>query len=196
MGEDPSRIRQEIEETRASLGETVEALSYKTDVKARTRDAISDKKDAVVGKITGVKDAIVGQASSVGDTVSSSASSVGDALPDPEAVKQSARRAASVAQQNPLGLVLGAVAVGLVAGMVVPSTRMEDERLGAASDELKNRVLSTGQQAIEHGRQVVQDVAETAAETAKQSGHEHGQQLAQEAQQNAHEAASQASSRL
>ena len=42
MGEDPDRIRQEIEQTRAEMGETVDALSYKTDVKARAKDSIQD----------------------------------------------------------------------------------------------------------------------------------------------------------
>ena len=32
MGKDSSEIRREIEETRARMGDTVEALSYKADV--------------------------------------------------------------------------------------------------------------------------------------------------------------------
>ena len=34
MGEEPDRIREQIEQTRAEMGETVDALGYKTDVKA------------------------------------------------------------------------------------------------------------------------------------------------------------------
>ena len=36
--DDPDQLRQEIERTREQLGETVEALVYKTDVKARAKD--------------------------------------------------------------------------------------------------------------------------------------------------------------
>jgi hypothetical protein len=43
MGEDPSTIRQDIEQTRAEMGDTVEALGYKADVKTRAKNAISDK---------------------------------------------------------------------------------------------------------------------------------------------------------
>jgi Protein of unknown function (DUF3618) len=32
MGQDPDEIRQEIEQTRAEMGETVEAIGYKADV--------------------------------------------------------------------------------------------------------------------------------------------------------------------
>jgi hypothetical protein len=35
MGKDPSEIREEIEQTRGDMGESVEALGHKPDVKAR-----------------------------------------------------------------------------------------------------------------------------------------------------------------
>ena len=37
MGEDPDRIRQDIEATRNVMGETVDGLTYKADVQARAR---------------------------------------------------------------------------------------------------------------------------------------------------------------
>ena len=47
MGQDPSDIRAEIEETRARVGDEVDALSYKTDVGARVGDYVDEKKEAV-----------------------------------------------------------------------------------------------------------------------------------------------------
>ena len=38
----PEQLREEIEQTRAELGGTVEALAAKTDVKTRARRALSD----------------------------------------------------------------------------------------------------------------------------------------------------------
>ena len=35
MGQDPAAIRQEIEQTRERMGDTVDALGYKADVPAR-----------------------------------------------------------------------------------------------------------------------------------------------------------------
>ena len=47
MGQDPVAIREAIEETRSRLGDTVEALSYKTDIKSRTREtAVELKREA------------------------------------------------------------------------------------------------------------------------------------------------------
>ena len=143
MGEDPDRIREEIVQTRLEMGETVDALGYKADVKART-------KDRVVG-----------------------------ATPDTSDVKHQARRAKSVAEENPLGLAVGAVAVGFLAGMLIPSTRVEDEKLGPVADDVKDRAKETGQEALERGKQVAQD----AAETAKDSGREHAEELKETARQ-------------
>jgi Protein of unknown function (DUF3618) len=148
VGQSPSQIRQDIEETRARMGDTVEALSYRTDVKTRAKDAVSDRVDTVKEKF-------------------------GAATPDGADVKRGARRAAGIAQENPIGLALGAVAVGFVAGLAMPSTRVEDERMGELADQVKDRAAETGREALERGKQVAQD----AAETVQESGREHAQQL-------------------
>jgi len=168
MGEDPDRIRAEIEQTRAEMSETVDALGYKTDVKARAKDSIQDKKESVMGVASSAKERLVG----AGQTV-------GEATPDSEQVKRQARRAKSVAQENPLGLAVGAVAVGFLAGMLIPSTRVEDEKMGSLSDDVIERAKETGQEALERGKQVAQD----AAETAKDSGREHAEELKETARQ-------------
>ena len=189
MGEEPDRIRAEIEATRAEMSETVDALGYKADVKARAKESIQDKKDSakesIVGATQSVKEKIVGAGSSVGDSVSGVGGSVSDATPDAEQVKHQARRAVGVAQSNPLGLAIGAVAVGFVAGMLIPSTRVEDEKLGPVADDVKERAKQTGQEALEHGKQVAQDAAQSAQETVKESGQQHAQEVRETAQEHA-----------
>jgi hypothetical protein len=155
------------------MGDTVEALSYKTDVKARVSDAVTDKKNAIMGKGDELVNKITG------------------AAPDPNAVAQNARQAVSVAQENPLGLAVGALAIGFLAGMIVPTTSIEDERLGPVADQVKSQVQDTAQQALEHGRQVAQDVVQAAAQTAQESGRTHGQELADSARDNLQTASSQ-----
>jgi gas vesicle protein len=156
MGEDPGQIRQDIEETRGQMGETVEALGYKADVPARARDRV----DTIKSKVTG------------------STPSSGD-------MKQGARQAAGMAQENPLGLAIGAVAVGFVAGLAVPSTKVEDERIGPMADQLKEKAKETGQEAVERGRDVVAQTAESAKETAKEAGREQGEEMRQSTQERA-----------
>ena len=95
MGEAPDRIRAEIEETRADMSETVDAIGYKADVKSRAKDNLQDKKESIMG----LKDKVVGGAS--------------DRTPDSAEVKQQAQagrrasprrtRSASPSARSPSG---------------------------------------------------------------------------------------------
>jgi hypothetical protein len=174
MGQDPDAIRQDIEDTRAEMSETVEAVGYKADVPSRAKEAVSEKVDNVKAKVSGT-------ATRAKEAVAGTASRAGDATPSRGEVKQQGRRVAGLARENPLGLAIGAAAIGFLAGLAVPSTRVEDERLGPVAD----RVKETGQEALDRGKQVAQEVASSAADTAKQTTQEHGQDLAQGATQNA-----------
>jgi hypothetical protein len=187
MGQDPDAIRQDIEQTRAEMSETVEAVGYKADVPSRAKEAVSEKVENVKSKVsdtaTRAKEAVVG-----------TASRAGDATPSAGEVKQKTRQVAGIAKENPLGLAIGAAAIGFLAGLAVPSTRVEDEKLGPVADTVKDKVRETGQEALDRGRQVAQDVAGSAADTAKQSASEHGQELADSARQSAQEVRSEAGS--
>jgi gas vesicle protein len=176
MGQDPAAIREQIEQTRERMGETVDAIGYRADVPARAKESIGGKVDTLKSKITGAG----GQLS--------------DAAPSGDEVKQGARQAVGVAQENPLGLALGAVAVGFLAGMLVPGTRVEDERIGPVADQLKEQAKHTGEAAVEHGKQIAQETAETAAgkvqetvaelkDKAKDSTQSHAEELSDEAKQ-------------
>jgi ElaB/YqjD/DUF883 family membrane-anchored ribosome-binding protein len=199
MGQDPDAIREDIEQTRAEMSETVEAIGYKADVPSRAKDKVSETMESVKNKVSGTatraKEAVVGTASRAGNTMSDTTSRVGDATPSGGQVKQQAKRAASLAQENPLGLAVGAAALGFLAGLAVPSTRVENERLGPVADQVKDKVKETGQEALDRGKQVAQEVASSAAETAKQSTQEHGQDLAHSAKQNAQDLGAQTRTR-
>ena len=141
MGEDPNLIRADIERTRAEMGDTVDALGYKADVKTRAKEKLSR------------------------------------ATPDGRQMK----RAANTAQENPLGLAIGGIAVGFLVGLAVPSTRVEDEKIGPMADQVKDQIRETGQEAVERGK----DVAQQAAETAKEAGREHAQEMGDSTQERA-----------
>jgi ElaB/YqjD/DUF883 family membrane-anchored ribosome-binding protein len=185
MGQDPDAIREEIEQTRAEMGETVEAIGYKADVPSRAKEKVSEKVDNVKAKVSDT-------AARARDAVGGTASRAGEATPGADEAKQSARRAVGLAQENPLGLAIGAVAVGFLVGLAVPSTRVEDERLGPVADQVKDKVKETGQEALDRGKQVAQEATQTAVQTAKDRGREHGQDLADTTRQNAQEVRAQA----
>ena len=126
------------------------------------------------------------------EAVTGAADRASDATPSRGQVKQTTRRAAGMARENPLGLAIGATALGFLAGLAVPSTRVEDEKLGRMSDQVMDKVKETGQEALDRGKQVAQEVASTAAETAKDKTQEHGQELADSAKQHAQDVGDQA----
>ena len=165
MGKDPSEIRAEIEVTRTRVGDEADALSYKTDVPARVGDYVDDKKQAVKDKVTGAKDAVTGTASR--------------AVPSGDKVG----RVKDTAERNPLGLAVGAAALGFVAGLLIPSTRMENESMGEMSDRVVDAAKETASDAVERGKQVAQE----ATETAKESGKGQGEELASNLQERAME---------
>ena len=183
MGQDPDAIRQDIEQTRAEMSDTVEAVGYKADVPSRAKDAVSDKVESVKSKVSDT-------ATRAKEAVSGTTARVGDATPSTGQVKQKTRQVAGLARENPLGLAIGAAAIGFLAGLAVPSTRVEDEKLGPVADQVKDKVKETGQEALDRGKQVAQEVASTATDTAKQRTQEHGQELADSARQNAQDVAS------
>jgi gas vesicle protein len=138
------------------------------------------------------KEAVTGTTSRAGVDISEAASRVSDATPSAGDVKRRARRAAGLAQENPLGMAIGAVALGFLAGLAAPTTRVEDEKLGPVADQVKDKVKETGQEALDRGKQVAQEAAGSAADTARRQGREHGQDLAQSAKQNAQDVRDQA----
>jgi gas vesicle protein len=136
------------------MGDTVDALAYKADVKTRVKESISDKRERLIEQVQGTK------------------GKVGETTPDGQQVKEGAQHAVGVAQENPLGLAIGGIAAGFLAGMLLPSTRIEDERVGPIADQVKETAAETGQEALERGREVASQVAEQAVEGAKEVGQE------------------------
>jgi gas vesicle protein len=177
MGEDPAAIRREIEQTRERMGETVDALGYKANIPSRA-------KNRVAGAFESAKTAVSGRASQVSD-----------AAPSGEDVKHNATRAVGVAQENPLGLAIGAAAVGFLAGMLAPATKVEDEKLGTVADQVRDQAKQTGQEALERGKQVAQEAAETAVQGAKQVAAETKDKAQEATQQHTEELKSSAEER-
>lgn len=96
---EPEQIEREIEETREQLGDTVEALARKTDVKAQARQKVQDTKASVSAKT----EQLVGKAKEA----------------SPDTTSQAAAQVSRTARDNPLPLVaLTAFAAGFLAGRI------------------------------------------------------------------------------
>ncbi len=222
MARDIAEIRHDIEETRARLRDTAEAIGWKADVPSRARDvlretagvvrermasgehttprggggpSLAQRVGAVASSVTGgvgsaassvtsgvgsaassvtsgvgsaassVTGTVGSAAASVKDTAGSASTSAGDVrhavadhLPAPADARQGARRLAGTAKANPLALAAGALALGAVAGLMLPSTRVEDERLGPVADDVREKGADIAHEAIDTGRDAVRSV--------------------------------------
>jgi hypothetical protein len=139
------------------MSDTVEAIGYKANVPARTKDWVADKKDAVASRMSGV-------------------------TPDGQSVKNRSLRLKDTAQRNPLGLAAAGVALGVIGGLFAPSTRVEDEKLGPMADQVKSTIADAGQEAVDRGTEVAQAATQSAAETTKEKSREQGQELSESLQ--------------
>jgi hypothetical protein len=146
------------------MGDTVEALAHKADVPGRVKESLADKRDRVVGAMSGT------------------GSKISDATPSTGDVKQGASQAVGVAQENPLGLAIGGIAVGFLVGMALPKTQIENERIGPIASDVKEKVKETSQEALESGKQVAQDAASAASDAVSESGREQAEELRSSAQ--------------
>ncbi len=140
LPDDPEQLRLEIERTREQLGETVEALVAKTDVKARAKEraeqlsqrlkgTTAQARSQLAGKTADARNAAVATGGPARDQLQARATAVGGAVRDktPEPVQRAARqvaqRTSAVARQPAALAALAAAGVVVVVGVVVIGRR-------------------------------------------------------------------------
>ncbi len=171
MGQKTGEIRHDIEQTRARMSATIEAIGYRLDVPARVRYRFSHimqdiggafgartgdggepgvmaKGEQAVGSLlhtaqegaVGLAGALEERLGNIGRTIQSQASETPEKIVDRttgengsegsveqtrEAARSTVREIGGFARNNVLALSLGAIAVGVVAGMLIARSRME-----------------------------------------------------------------------
>ena len=73
-------------------------------------------------------------------------------------------------EENPLMVGAATLALGVIAGLSIPSTRKEDELMGETRDRLVEEVKELGQETLEKGRHVAEAVADTVKHEAQNQG--------------------------
>jgi gas vesicle protein len=109
------------------------------------------------------------------------------ARPPPQRESNIRLRAAGLAQENPIGLAVGAMAVGFLAGLIVPATRVEQERIGPIANEVKDMAMETGREVVDKAKEVAQEASQNAMDTARSRGQEEAKDVASSVQERASE---------
>jgi hypothetical protein len=198
MGPGPDEvdeIRQQIDDSREHLGEAVGALAYKADVQHRGKEALHDKKEAVMenveelkGKLPGSGDGEGGIAETtksklpsgedVSDKVDALKSTMPDKAPSSDDVKATAQQAAANAGEHPIAMAAGAAVAGLAAGLALPATDLERHKLAPAAQDARAQAQSAARGAVQQAKAV----ASSAAEAVEQVGQQQGGKLGEAAE--------------
>jgi hypothetical protein len=153
-----------------------------------------DSEDAETGgRLSGVKEKVKDAAGTVKHAAASAGHKVGDVAGSArEKVSDLGHRATDQASQlrgraryqaqraktgfwqmleeNPLMVGAATLALGVIAGLSIPSTRKEDELMGETRDRLLDEVKEVSQETLEKGRHVAEAVADKVKQEAENQG--------------------------
>jgi ElaB/YqjD/DUF883 family membrane-anchored ribosome-binding protein len=199
MAEEPDRIRNDIENTRAELTRDVDRLADKTSPKRVAQRRWSAVKEKVMGSPTygsvsttdSVKDkagAAREKASQIGDSAKDKASQIGDragaaAQNAADSVKAAPQVVSQQTQGNPIAAGVIAFGVGLLAASLIPPTELEkrtgqqlkdnagdlSERVKETALEMKDDLSPALQDAVDRVKGTAQEAATTTRDEAKAS---------------------------
>jgi uncharacterized protein YjbJ (UPF0337 family) len=197
MAEEPDRLKQDIENTRASLTRDVDLLADKTSPKRVAQRNWTSVKEKVMGSsgharhaAADTASAVQDKASQVGDKASSAAHDVADT------VKGAPQAVAQQTQGNPLAAGIIAFGVGMLAATLIPVTDAErragqqvkdnagdlTDRVKDAAGEVREDLSGSVQQAAGQVKETAQDAAQTTRQQAQSSAQDAKKQTKQAAQ--------------
>lgn len=195
MAEEPDRLRQEIEYTRAGLTRDVDRLAEKTSPKQVARRRWTSVKEKVMGSTGQARDTLGSGASTVhekasdlGGTVQEKASHLSDVAGDKahdaaDAVRSAPQAVVTQTQGNPIAAGVIAFGVGMLAATLIPVTDAEKragqelkdhsdqltDRVKEAAGELKDDLGGTVQDAAARVKDTAQDAVQTTKDQARSS---------------------------
>jgi hypothetical protein len=157
MGKSSDGVKANMSATKDKIVDTVGEL------KANLTDSASDARDQIAGTTSDLRSKVSDTADALGDRAKAIQSAVADRLPD------------AGGAPNVLPILIGSALVGLAAGLLVPLSEIEKERLQPIGDELARAAVDARREVVSQGQAVVVETITA----AKQSARTHGQEVAE-----------------
>jgi cell division septum initiation protein DivIVA len=207
MSTDPDQIRSEIDQTQRELSADVDALTEKLSPQRmverrvrRSRTAMTNMKDRIMGSTSdayqtagsaasGVGGSVGARASAARDTVAGTASSAVDTV---RSAPDTARRST---QGNPLAAGLIAFGAGWLLSALLPASEPEQQVASQVKDFAVEQGRPVAEQLGQAGQQAAQELKESAqqrAETVKETATDAASTVTGEAQSAASDVSGQA----
>lgn len=147
-----------------SSGKLAAARDKVKDVASSAKEAVSNAADTVGEKASHLKD----EALDLGHKAQNKAGQL------KRKAKTQVRRARTgfwqTMEENPLLIGAATLALGVVAGLAIPSTDVEDEWMGETRDQLVDQAKELGHEALDKGKQVAETVVDTVKHEAENQG--------------------------
>jgi uncharacterized protein YjbJ (UPF0337 family) len=201
MAQEPDRLRQDIENTRAKMTRDVDLLAEKTSPTKVAQRRFNSVKEKVMGSTDHARHAASDTGSSAVSTVQDKASQLGDVASEKahdaaDAVRNAPQAVAAQTQGNPLAAGIIAFGVGMLAATLIPVTDVEKragqqlkDNSGELTDkvkdvtaEMKDDLSGTVQHAVGEVKATATDAAQTTKDQAQSSAQDVKDQTQQAAQ--------------
>ena len=185
MSTDPDQIRSEIDQTQRELSADVDALTEKLSPPRiverrvrRTRSAVTNMKDRIMGSTSdtyqmagstasGARESVSARASAARDTAAGAASSAADTV---SSAVDTARSAPDTVRRrtegNPLAAGLIAFGAGWLISSLLPATEPEQQVAAQVKDFAAEQGRPVAEQLGQAGQQAAQELKESAQERA------------------------------
>jgi hypothetical protein len=161
---DPEQIREEIELTRASLSQDVNALADSVkpgNVAKRQADRLRTRAGSLKDRVMGATPDVGSSASGARDTAQDKASAVADKASS--AAQQAPDVIRARTEGNPLAAGVIAFGVGWLVSSLLPATRVEEQ----ATQKVKENAAPLTEAVTDSAKQAVQNLKEPAREAAE-----------------------------
>jgi len=197
MAEEPDRLRQDIEQTRASLTRDVDRLADKTSPRRVAQRRWTAVKERVMGSSDQARHAAGDTMSTVQEKAAQAGNAVDERAHDAaDAIRSAPRTVARRTEGNPLAAGIIAFGAGLLAATLIPVTDAERragqqirDESGELTDRVKDVASDLGSDLKSGAQEAAQQVKETARDAA-QTTREQAQSSAQDATQQTRRAVS------
>jgi len=150
----------------AAVGAVKDAAGSAKDFAGHAKDKVSDLASQAGDKLGDLTDKVREQASDLSGKVKEQASGLG------EKVQQGTRSARlgfwQLLEERPLVVGAATLAVGLLAGLSIPSTDVEDELMGETRDQLLDSAKESGREVLDKGKQVANATVDAVKHAAEE----------------------------
>lgn len=173
-----NRGKEVVEDKKEAVMEKVDELKSKLpgggEGEGGFGDAVKSKLPSgedVGGKVDALKSKVPDGAAikdKMPDSAGDAAGKIGEKTPSKEEVKEKAHGALETAKEHPAAIAGGAALAGLAAGLALPETQMEREKLKPHVQEARAEVTDRVQETVQQVKSGVQDAAGSVTDAVKE----------------------------